>query len=234
MFFASQGISNTSNSNFRFYEHPTGEQISAASLWSAVTDFGMTQPCFTPNFMDPDFRFNLMLNFMQSMPQDFAEFSMDLYDFNKGFTPFGDLPQYISTKTDLAAFKNDYNSELGKRFARIADNNARQMNTSGKCAKGVRTAMEKTGIADGFRVNSAKDADRILNHHNDFKPVGVNYNDLTKLPAGCIIVWEESAGHPHGHIAVTLGNGKEASDKPRTLVRREGVKYSVYMPKIQK
>lgn len=231
MVFAPQNISNVPNNNFRFYEHQAGEQVSAASLWSSIPDFGISQMTFMPTFMNPDLRFGMMLNFMQNLPQDFAAFSMDLYDFNHGFTPFGNLPQYISTKTDLAAFQNDYNSKLGERFARIADNNARQMNTSGKCAKGVRTAMEKAGIANGFRVESAKDADRILNHHKDFKPVAVNYNDLTKLPAGCIIVWEASNGHPHGHIAVTLGNGQEASDKPRTLIRRANVVYSVYMPK---
>ncbi len=233
MVFASGNISNVSNSNFRFYEQKSGEQVSAASLWSSIPGFGMYQPSFMPPFINNDFRFGLMLNFMQDLPQDFASFSMNLYDFNNGFTPLGDFSKCINTKTDLTAFKNNYNEKLGERFAKIAYNNAQEMNTSGYCARGVRTAMEKTGIADGFKVESAKDADQILNHHKDFKPVAVNYNDLTKLPAGCIIVWEASNGHPHGHIAVTLGNGQEASDKQRNLIRREGVKYTVYMPKLK-
>lgn len=230
MVFAPKSISNINNNSFRFYEQQPEEQVSAASLWSAIPDFGSTQIYSSPTLMDPTKRFELIMNYLQTLPQDFATFSMNMHDYKKGFTPFGDFSKYICAKTDLTAFKTNYNSKLGERFAKIAYNNAREINSSGKCAKGVRTALEKTGISDGFQVASAKDADTLLNNHKDFKKVDVNYNDLKKLPAGCIIVWEASEGHQHGHIAVTLGNGQEASDKIRSIVRREGVKYTVYMP----
>jgi hypothetical protein len=42
--------------------------------------------------------------------------------------------------------------------------------------------------------------------------VGISPSDFPKLPAGVVIVWSASPGHPYGHISTTLGGGQEASD----------------------
>ena len=55
----------------------------------------------------------------------------------------------------------------------------------------------------------------ILKNNKNFKEINVAPNDLNKLPAGCVIVYNKGAAgysSQYGHVEITLGNGNAASD----------------------
>lgn len=151
-------------------------------------------------------------------------------------------------KTDtskLPILKNVYNPELSKTLARIAYQNALATDTRGWCAKGVMDSLQRTGIDKNgnTRVAAAYQAvDKFKQHQDKFQRVNItDRNDLSKLPAGCIIVWNKSEGHPYGHITVTLGliqdpkNPKnkyigEASDHVQPLITNRNADFAVYVP----
>lgn len=129
--------------------------------------------------------------------------------------------QNFNTTTDLSSLKDVYNPELSNKFANIAYQNALATNTRGWCARGVMDAAEKSGIVGKgeTRVASAYQADPILENNKNFEKVGVSRDNILNLPAGCILVFQNSEQHVHGHITVTLGNNKAASDHIEDLKR---------------
>jgi hypothetical protein len=54
----------------------------------------------------------------------------------------------------------------------------------------------------------------VLAKDSRFREVRLSDDEIRKLPPGAIVVSDKfnSPGNPHGHIAVTLGNGMESSD----------------------
>lgn len=137
----------------------------------------------------------------------------------------------FNTNTSLASLKNVYSAEMGNTFANIAHKNARSIGTTGWCLRGVQKALERAGLHRGGSMGaSAYQAVGNLSNNKNFKQVQVTRNDLKDLPAGCIIVWAKTSKNPHGHIAVTLGNGKEASDHVQSLITNRNASFSVYAP----
>lgn len=140
----------------------------------------------------------------------------------------------FDTKTDLAALKDVYKPEISGKLASIASQTASNMGSVGWCYRGVKDTFLSAGLTKNrLAGDSAFEARDILRNHKNFKEISVDKKDLTKLPAGCVIVWQpyaDSKGkwHKDGHIAVTLGKGKEASDHEQNLVI--GKSYSVFVP----
>jgi len=191
-----------------------------------------------PAPFEDDFSFSLPFsgqNFSNYMDGDF----MSTFQFFNMFM-MGQMPkawqgqmftEHFNTKSNLPALKNVYNPEIANKLANIASKNAQNMNTKGYCARGANKSLELAGLSKGeTRVASAYQAEGILSKHKNFKEISVTRDDLNKLPAGCVIVWDQSAGHPHGHIAVTLGDGKEASDHVQKLVTNRNAGFSVFVP----
>lgn len=143
---------------------------------------------------------------------------------------------YYKNKSEL---KDVYNPDLATKLANIAEKNANEMRYDKDkdkylCSRGVRLSLEKAGISNGFRADSAYQGADLLRQNKNFKEVAVEKDDLTKLPAGCVIVWEpyfDQKGdyHRHGHIATTLGDGQEASDRVNPI-RLRNTDYSVFVP----
>ena len=118
-------------------------------------------------------------------------------------------------------------SELGKKIAADAQNTA--TGSGGYCFKYVSETLRKFGInTSGASAYMA--ADQLANNPK-VKEVNVSPQDFKKLPPGAIVVWDKGAGHPHGHISVALGNGKEASDVIRDQITNYGTKPRVFIPK---
>lgn len=139
-----------------------------------------------------------------------------------------------NTSTDLAALRTVYNPNLGEKLANIAERTAQNIDTVGWCAKGANNALEAAGIANGeTRVYAAYQEADVLANHKNFREVYVSQEDLTKLPAGCVIVWNRSGADSdfgkYGHIAITLGDGREASDHVQQLKVR-GTGFRVFVP----
>jgi hypothetical protein len=134
----------------------------------------------------------------------------------------------FSTNTNLAQLKNVYNGKTGKKLAQIAYENAAAQNTRGRCLHGVRTALNRSGLVIGGLGIPACGAAQKLASSKNFREVRVSKDQLNHLPAGCVVVYNKCAGHPYGHITVSLGNGKAASDHVENAVAGQSQLYNQY------
>jgi hypothetical protein len=115
----------------------------------------------------------------------------------------------------------------GQKLAADAGRNAN--GPGGYCYKWVAQALARHGVSvHGASAYMAADQ---LAKSDKFREIKVDPKDLPKLPAGAVVVWNKGSGHPHGHISIALGNGKEASDKLRTQITNYGTSVRVFMPK---
>lgn len=140
-----------------------------------------------------------------------------------------------SGTTNYPIGNTTYNGDLpsDERFAQIAKNMATSMGSTGLCLRGVNRSVQQ---AYGFALNqnSAYQAIPVMQGKSDFEEVTSQYksdNDLKNLPAGAIVIWENSSAHPHGHISVALGNGQEASDHVQNQITNYGTQYHVFVKK---
>ena len=82
-------------------------------------------------------------------------------------------------------------------------------------------------------TGSAYQMGGVLAKNKDFQEITINNeNDLKKLPAGCIVVYDRGAAgysSKHGHIEVTLGDGTACSDG-RTYNMRYDQNMRVFVP----
>jgi hypothetical protein len=114
-------------------------------------------------------------------------------------------------------------TELGKYAGANANG------PGGYCYKWVAQALRKFGV-NVSGASAYMGADQLAKNPK-FREVSVQPKDLPKLPAGAVVVWNKGPGHPHGHISIALGNGKEASDKLRTQITNYGTSVRVFLPK---
>ncbi len=132
------------------------------------------------------------------------------------------------------ASSGNVSSSFGARAATLA-NTARSvasaMNTRGWCARGVANSLERMGMSVP-RQPSAYMYANVLSRDPRFREVRVSQAEMRNLPPGAIIVHPSGyrgAGSPHGHIAVTLGGGQEASDHVRALITSPNAR--VFIPR---
>ena len=123
------------------------------------------------------------------------------------------------------------NLPTNQTLASAAESMASSMGTTGWFVKGVNNTLEQVY---GFRLsyNSAYQASPDLQSRSDFTEVTNQYqsaSDLVNLPAGAIVVWENSSNHPHGHISIALGDGREASDHIQNQTTNYGTQYHVFI-----
>jgi peptidoglycan hydrolase-like protein with peptidoglycan-binding domain len=112
----------------------------------------------------------------------------------------------------LTTLENAENANVvGKKLAETAKKVARGRNTIGNCYNAVADAIDNI-FGDFLRGNSAYMAAGQLAANSKFKEIAINRSDLPKLPAGAVVVWGKTQLSPHGHISVSLGDGREASD----------------------
>lgn len=180
-------------------------------------DFGLNLQNYF-GYVDPSFMMNMVLfdKFLQNPSS--VQYREKLFTEN------------YNTKTDMAELKG-YNPTYANALANIAEKNAKRTNGIGRCFRGVRESLEAAGLSKGeIRGQSAYQAADMLAEHNNFREVkGLSKEQLKALPAGCVMVWDKSRGHEHGHIAVTLGNGKEASDHVQKVCQRDA-DFRVFIP----
>ena len=166
-----------------------------------------------PSMFSPN-GFNSLFGNMSSPFQLF-----DMFMNNKMPLPWqkGLFNQNFDTRTNMAALKKSYNPKLANKLANIAYKNAMARNSHHKCLAGARESFNDMGIVKGTMGGSAYQSAAVLAKNKNFKEVQVSREDLRNLPAGCVIVWSRNyfgnkSSDVHGHIAITLGGGKEASD----------------------
>lgn len=108
-------------------------------------------------------------------------------------------------------------SEFGgsaTKLAQAAEATGNRLNSRGWCAKGVADSLANAGFGGIPRQPSAYMYADVLARDSRFKEVQLTDDQIRKLPPGAVVVSDKfnSPGNPHGHIAVTLGNGRESSD----------------------
>lgn len=105
--------------------------------------------------------------------------------------------------------------------------------STGRCLAGVNRALSQV-YGQTLSYPSAYMAIKGLQGENPlsskFKEVSVSREQLKSLPAGAIVVWDRSAGNPHGHISIALGNGREASDFSMNQMTDRDAAYHVFLP----
>lgn len=106
--------------------------------------------------------------------------------------------------------------ERARILADAARDVARTRATVGRCAAGVGDALEAIGV--GVRAPSAYLLAEKLAARDDFVELEVERRDLNSLPPGAVVVWGRSAKHAHGHVAITVGAGREASDHEQRML----------------
>ncbi|MCR5265567.1 MAG: hypothetical protein K6E29_03125 [Cyanobacteria bacterium RUI128] len=106
-----------------------------------------------------------------------------------------------------------YSGEKGQKLAQTIRSHIKGF--TGYCSRHVSNALAESGLGHE-RAASAHMMDSLLANNQNFKEITVNSaEDLKRLPAGCILVYEAGAARynaTHGHIEVTLGNGTAGSD----------------------
>ncbi|MBX9720924.1 MAG: C40 family peptidase, partial [Candidatus Obscuribacterales bacterium] len=102
-------------------------------------------------------------------------------------------------------------SDLAFSIARAAENNANRVGTVGWCYREVANTLDRFGVH--LSGSSAYMAAPQLAANKHFHEVSTDH-----LKKGTVLVFGPSQGHPHGHITVYLGNGREASDHVQSLV----------------
>ncbi len=100
-----------------------------------------------------------------------------------------------------------------KRLANAARNVASSMNTTGWCARGVNRALRAAGLPMAPSPSAYMYARRLASDSRFREIKNVSDAGLRKLPPGAVVVFAPNGGRTrHGHIMVTLGGGREASD----------------------
>lgn len=123
-------------------------------------------------------------------------------------------------------------SALGKQLAQTAYQHATDgTGDGGHCFRNVAQDLAKYGInTSGASAYMA--ADQLASNPKVQEIKGVTAEQLKTLPAGAIVVWAANPKNPHGHISISMGDGKEASDIMRNQITNlNGSSFRVFMPK---
>lgn len=118
----------------------------------------------------------------------------------------GVSPSGVSSTVGPFGGKASPLAEAGRRAAN-------EMNSRGWCAAGVNRALNYAGIPVNPLPSAYMYGD-VLARDSRFREVSLTDDQIRQLPPGAIVVTApyNFAGNPHGHIAITLGNGMESSD----------------------
>lgn len=131
---------------------------------------------------------------------------------------------------ELKAKGLKYSGDKGQKLAGTIQKHLKGF--TGYCSRHVSNALNESGLGKE-RTGAAADMDTLLEKNKNFKEIKVSSaEDLKRLPAGCILVYERGAARynpKYGHIEVTLGDGTAGSDG-RTRNLRYTDNMSVFVP----
>ena len=99
-----------------------------------------------------------------------------------------------------------------------------------RCFRFVKEGLSSEGI-DLTGGHAYMAADQLANSPR-FDEVQVSRDQLPDLPAGAVVVWNRNtrANHPSGHISVSLGDGREVSDRVRPQTTAYRSTFRVFLP----
>ena len=103
---------------------------------------------------------------------------------------------------------NGYSSDKGNRIADEAYREASSRGTYGWCYNAVADAVERITGRFLWGSHAYQAADQFASSLHFYEVWGAN---LQSLPSGAVVVWGKGTSRS-GHISVSLGDGREASD----------------------
>jgi len=117
---------------------------------------------------------------------------------------------------------------FGQSLAKDAFANAN--GPGGWCFRWVSQALGRHGVrCSGASAYMGADQ---LARNDKFREVhGLSRNQLKSLPAGAVVVWDRAPSHPHGHISIADGHGREACDRIRPQMTNFPSNFRVFLPK---
>ena len=181
----------------------------------------------------------LMMKTMQSMVSSMANFGGG----SSGGTGISDFlggssggSSAVGGSSAPAATSSDFGSVpgWGAALAKDAEKHA-VTGPGGWCFKYVRQALERAGVKGVGGASAYMAADQLAKNPK-FREIKVAPKDLPKLPAGAVVVWDRNgsgasaAGRQHGHISISLGDGREVSDLVRKQTTGMGSNVRVFLP----
>lgn len=184
-----------------------------------------------------------MVDQMQAMVSPMAQFGSPSASAGPGIGNFLGSPSAgtaaassMGGSSAPVATSSDFGSvpAWGAALAKDAEKNAN--GPGGYCFKWVRQALERAGVKGVGGASAYMAADQLAKNPR-FREIQVAPKDLPKLPAGAVVVWDRggsgasSAGKTHGHISISLGDGREVSDRIRNQTTSMGSKVRVFLPK---
>jgi hypothetical protein len=113
-----------------------------------------------------------------------------------------------TTTTTTVESYDEYNSYKGNRIADEAYYEASRRGTSGWCYNAVADAVERITGPFLWGSHAYQAADQFASSPHFFE---VWSYSIYNLPAGAVVVWGKGTSRS-GHISVSLGDGREASD----------------------
>lgn len=99
----------------------------------------------------------------------------------------------------------------------------------GYCYRGVKHHLRQIGV--NLTGGSAYQAADQLARSGRFREVQVDRSQLRSLPAGAVVVWNRGNGRRHGHISISMGDGREASDRIRNQITNYPNSFRVFIPR---
>ena len=146
-------------------------------------------------------------------------------------TPLRFKDEMEKPEDNLPEYLKGFDIEAGKKLAQTTEaNTVRVINeetnrfirgakksptdSTSNCCRFVKRALADNSLMEYQWVHAYQMKARFRADKN-FKEIDLSkVEDPTKLPAGCILIYDRNDGYSreHGHIAVTLGDGRTASD----------------------
>ncbi len=181
--------------------------------------FGMNN-WFMPNLAFQNFLMPMCnMSFNWFNPFNISQMSMPTI-----FPTFNTYPDY-SINTDYFVkskkkidFKKDnlkldgYNAFKGEKLAKTALNNS--VGWTGYCATYVKNAIQNSNLGL-YQQGHAYQMSNILRNNGNFKEISPDGIDVSKLPAGCVLVYgkgKSGYSNLYGHTEITTGDGRAVSD----------------------
>ncbi len=212
-------MTNFFNFNYTF---PTGMNNWFMPDYSFTDYFGMFQfPSF--NIFDSwSNQFNYSYNpFIADMSSSYPMnynylFNIPFYESKKTDSDVvAKNDNYVDTftkKSDNKTKLDGYNPFKGERLANIALNSS--VGWTGYCAAFVKRAIQYANLGS-YKYGHAYQMSDILKNNGNFKEISPEKVDVSKLPAGCVLVYDkgtEGYSKKYGHTEITTGDGRAVSD----------------------
>ena len=151
------------------------------------------------------------------------------------------------TDYDWASY--GYNSKVGNKIAQNSITKGGSLGTYGNCLGGVKRSLYAAigeypfGAPEQGTTCAYLCADILAKNKNFREIKGLKKSDLTYLPPGAVVVWDNNigkgkpagknvseAGKKYGHISIAIGDGRESSDHISKQITERDATFRVFIP----